>query len=102
MGGSFSKIRSRPLQQGLTNNRLLLEAHRSGGRRLIMALKTYDAIIVGSGHAGGMAAKMLTEKGISCLMLNAGPEADYEKDRELKNAYDLPHRGFHPPGRLPP
>ena len=66
-----------------------------------MAIKTYDAIIVGSGHAGGMAAKILTEKGISCLMLNAGPEADYEKDRELKNAYDLPYRGFNQPGRLP-
>ena len=66
-----------------------------------MALKTYDVIIVGSGHSGGMAAKMLTEKGISCLMLNAGPEADYEKDRELKSAYELPYRGFNQPGRLP-
>jgi choline dehydrogenase-like flavoprotein len=66
-----------------------------------MALKTYDVLIVGSGHAGGMAAKCLTEKGISCLMLNAGPEADYEKDRELKNAYELPYRGFNQPGRLP-
>jgi choline dehydrogenase-like flavoprotein len=66
-----------------------------------MALKTYDVLIVGSGHSGGMAAKMLTERGFSCLMLNAGPEADYEKDRELKAAYDLPYRGFDKPGRLP-
>jgi choline dehydrogenase-like flavoprotein len=66
-----------------------------------MAIKTYDAIIVGSGHAGGMAAKVMTEKGISCLMLNAGPEADYEKDRELKHSYELPYRGFNQPGRLP-
>ncbi|MGC2661049.1 MAG: GMC family oxidoreductase [Bryobacteraceae bacterium] len=66
-----------------------------------MPIKTYDVLIVGSGHSGGMAAKILTEKGISCLMLNAGPEADYEKDRSLKNAYDLPYRGFDKPGRLP-
>jgi hypothetical protein len=66
-----------------------------------MPLKTYDVLIVGSGHSGGMAAKILTEKGISCLMLNAGPEADFEKDRSLKQAYELPFRGFDRPGRLP-
>lgn len=63
--------------------------------------KEYDVLIVGSGHSGGMAANRLTEKGISCLMLNAGPEADYEKDRTLKHAYELPYRGFNQPGRLP-
>jgi choline dehydrogenase-like flavoprotein len=66
-----------------------------------MPQKTYDVLIVGSGHSGGMAAHILTQKGISCLMLNAGPEADYEKDRELKNTYELPYRGFNKPGRLP-
>ena len=40
-----------------------------------MATKQYDVLIVGSGHSGGMAAKVLTEKGLSCLVLNAGPEA---------------------------
>ncbi|HEX4232323.1 MAG TPA: GMC family oxidoreductase [Bryobacteraceae bacterium] len=64
-----------------------------------MPVKTYDVLIVGSGHSGGMAAKILTEKGISCLMLNAGPEADYEKDRSIKHAYELPYRGFDKPGR---
>ena len=66
-----------------------------------MPVKTYDVLIVGSGHSGGMAANILTSKGISCLMLNAGPEADYEKDRALKHAYELPYRGFDKPGRLP-
>ena len=42
-----------------------------------MLHKEHDVLIVGSGHSGGMAAKILTEKGISCLMLNAGPETDY-------------------------
>ena len=36
-----------------------------------MAVKKYDVLIVGSGHSGGMAANILTQKGISCLMLNA-------------------------------
>jgi choline dehydrogenase-like flavoprotein len=66
-----------------------------------MAIKEYDVLIVGSGHSGGMAANILTQKGISCLMLNAGPEADYEHDRTFKNAYELPYRGFDKPGRLP-
>ena len=49
-----------------------------------MPIKEYDVLIVGSGHSGGMAANILTDKGISCLMLNAGPEADYEKDRAVQ------------------
>ena len=59
-----------------------------------------DVLIIGSGHAGGMAAKILTEKGISCLMLNAGPVADVARDAQRKPAYELPYRGFKPPGRL--
>ncbi len=59
-----------------------------------------DVLIIGSGHAGGTAAKSLTEKGVSCLMLNAGPVADVAKDAQRKPAYQLPFRGFKPPGRL--
>src|SRR5580692_3065750 len=66
-----------------------------------MAAQDYDVLIVGSGHSGGMAAKMLTAKGISCLMLNAGPEADYDRDRTAKATHELPFRGFDKPGRLP-
>jgi choline dehydrogenase-like flavoprotein len=66
-----------------------------------MARKQYDVLIVGSGHSGGMAANILTQKGITCLMLNAGPEADFERDRTFKSAYELPYRGFNQPGRLP-
>jgi choline dehydrogenase-like flavoprotein len=62
--------------------------------------ETFDVLIIGSGHAGGMAAKTLTEKGLRCLMLNAGPVADVAKDAERKSAYELPYRGFKPPGRL--
>ncbi|MGH9615462.1 MAG: GMC family oxidoreductase N-terminal domain-containing protein, partial [Acidobacteriaceae bacterium] len=66
-----------------------------------MAEEIVDVLIIGSGHSGGMAAKVLTEKGISCLMLNAGPVVDFQKDREMKPAYALPYRGFQMPGRLP-
>jgi choline dehydrogenase-like flavoprotein len=66
-----------------------------------MTEETVDVLIVGSGHSGGMAAKVLTEKGISCLMLNAGPVADVHKDAEPKPAYALPYRGFKQPGQLP-
>lgn len=59
-----------------------------------------DVLIIGSGHAGGMAAKILTEKGIRCLMLNAGPVANVSRDAQRKPAYELPFRGFKPPGRL--
>ena len=66
-----------------------------------MAKEIVDVLIIGSGHSGGMAAKILTEKGISCLMLNAGPVADVHKDTEPKPAYALPFRGFKQPGVLP-
>jgi choline dehydrogenase-like flavoprotein len=65
-----------------------------------MAEEKVDVLIIGSGHSGGMAAKILTEKGISCLMLNAGPIADVHKDTEVKPAYTLPFRGFKQPGQL--
>ncbi len=65
-----------------------------------MSNETFDVLIIGSGHAGGMAAKVLTESGVRCLMLNAGPVADVSRDAQRKPAYELPHRGFRPPGRV--
>jgi choline dehydrogenase-like flavoprotein len=66
-----------------------------------MPKEKVDVLIVGSGHSGGMAANILTGKGISCLLLNAGPVFDLQKDRELKSAYTLPFRGFGRAARLP-
>ena len=37
--------------------------------------KTYDAVIVGSGASGGWVAKELCERGMTVLMLEAGPLA---------------------------
>lgn len=65
-----------------------------------MTNEIYDVLIIGSGHAGGMAAKVLTESGMRCLMLNAGPVADVLRDAEQKSAYQLPYRGFKPPGHI--
>ncbi len=66
-----------------------------------MAAKEYDVLIIGSGHSGGMAANVLTKKNLSCLMLNAGPVVDLEKDRSVKAAHELPFRGLGEPGRNP-
>jgi choline dehydrogenase-like flavoprotein len=41
----------------------------------------YDAIVIGSGAAGGMAAKTLTDGGASVLLLEAGPELPAEDCR---------------------
>jgi choline dehydrogenase-like flavoprotein len=65
-----------------------------------MSSEVFDVLIIGSGHAGGMAAKVLTEKGIRCLMLNAGPVADVVRDTERKSAYELPYRGVRPPKKI--
>ena len=65
-----------------------------------MATK-YDVLIIGSGASGGTVAYTLTKKGISCLMLDAGPVINYGRDRAFKKVYELPYRGFGTPGRFP-
>src|ERR1700733_14327641 len=55
-----------------------------------MTNEPFDVLIVGSGHAGGMAAKILTESGIRCLMLNAGPVPDVPRAAQDKHSYELP------------
>jgi choline dehydrogenase-like flavoprotein len=60
-----------------------------------MANTTYDALIVGSGVAGGWAAKELTEKGLNVLVLEAGrmivPEKDYVEHVPL---WEMKYRGW--------
>lgn len=65
-----------------------------------MATETYDVLIVGSGAAGGTAAYTLTQKGVKCLVLEAGPEVDFDRQRVLKPVYELPYRGLGKPGKL--
>src|SRR5438093_8289880 len=56
--------------------------------------KVYDVCIIESGAAGGTAAKILTEGGLSVVMLEAGAPLNPERDyKEHVWPYQLPHRG---------
>jgi choline dehydrogenase-like flavoprotein len=66
-----------------------------------MAGKEYDVLIIGSGASGGMAAYTLAQMGVKCLLLDAGPQVDFQRNRGMKAVYELPYRGFGKPGRLP-
>ena len=60
--------------------------------------KTYDAVVVGSGAAGGMAAHVLTGHGLQVLLLEAGKKLPIEKElRSMEWPYDNSNRGGHPP-----
>ncbi|MBK9314753.1 MAG: GMC family oxidoreductase [Acidobacteria bacterium] len=59
--------------------------------------RVYDAVIVGSGATGGWAAKMLTEKGLNVIVLEAGRKIDPAKDyRMMTQPYELKYRGLAP------
>jgi choline dehydrogenase-like flavoprotein len=65
--------------------------------RLLMDSSTniYDALIVGSGASGGWVAKELAERGMSVLMLEAGPARIPGRDfTEHVWPYQLKFRGF--------
>jgi len=60
-----------------------------------LANNQFDAIVIGSGISGGVAAKELTEKGLKVLMLERGMNIEHIKDytEANKEAWDSPHRG---------
>lgn len=56
--------------------------------------KQYDAIIVGSGAGGGMAAYVLAKSGLKVCLLEAGPSFDPAiNSAQLKNPWESPRRG---------
>jgi len=56
--------------------------------------KEYDVCIVGSGAGGGMAAKVLSEGGADCVLLEAGPMWDAATDGAMMTwTYSSPRRG---------
>ncbi len=60
--------------------------------------KTYDAIVVGSGAAGGMAAHVPTSHGLEVLLLEAGKKLPIEQElRSTQWPYNHPRRGEMPP-----
>ncbi len=64
--------------------------------QIIESPKVYDAIVVGSGAGGGMAANILSENGLKVAVVEAGPFFD-PKDpatmTQLKNPWESPRRG---------
>jgi choline dehydrogenase-like flavoprotein len=60
---------------------------------------TYDAVVIGSGAAGGMAAHVLTSHGMKVLMLEAGKKLDMNSElKSMEWPYEHPRRGAMPPG----
>jgi choline dehydrogenase-like flavoprotein len=60
--------------------------------------RVYDAVVIGSGAAGGMAAHVLTDHGMKVLLLEAGKKLPIEKElRSMEWPYDNANRGFLPP-----
>jgi len=57
---------------------------------------TFDAIVIGSGITGGLAAKDLTEKGLKVLLLERGRNVEHIKDYKYSGTdpWDLPHRNL--------
>ena len=56
----------------------------------------YDAVIVGSGAGGGMAAKVLADAGLSVAVLEAGGDFDPQKEEyrtQLRWPWESPRRG---------
>ncbi len=69
--------------------------------QVVRSPKMYDVCIIGSGAAGGTAAKVLTEGGLNVVMLEAGPALNPEKDyKEHVWPYQVPHRGGGIGGKL--
>jgi choline dehydrogenase-like flavoprotein len=55
----------------------------------------YDAIVIGSGITGGLAAKELTELGLRTLVLDAGRPVDPARDyAEHRQPWEAPFRGL--------
>src|SRR5207248_6373536 len=60
----------------------------------VVRREEYDAVVVGSGIAGGWAAKELTEKGLRTLVIERGRNVEHGKDyiTEHKPTWQLPLR----------
>ena len=63
--------------------------------------KIHEALVIGSGASGGWVAKELTERGLSVVMLEAGPPRIPTRDfTEHIWPYQLKFRGFGDQQRL--
>lgn len=65
-----------------------------GDLQIKKSTKKYDAIIIGSGAGGGMAAYTLAKAGLKVCLLEAGPMFDPKVNSlQLKQPWDSPRRG---------
>ena len=65
--------------------------------QIVRRPETYDVVIIGSGAGGGMAAMVLTQGGLRCALLEAGPFIDPAADyKEHAWPYDSEYRGWGP------
>jgi choline dehydrogenase-like flavoprotein len=75
---------------------MLLQVRRTPLREVDLRT-VYDAVVVGSGAAGGTACHVLTARGLKVLLLEAGREIDTTKElRSMEWPYDHPRRGDMP------
>jgi len=75
----------------------MADSSQSGSQNVDLA-KIYDAVIIGSGAAGGMASHVLTSHGMKVLLLEAGKKLPIEKElRSMEWPYDNRYRGDLPP-----
>src|ERR1700733_363949 len=88
----------RARQNGVTRRRETGILSGVGSARLLQlspSRDVYDVCIIGSGAAGGAAAKVLTDRGLRVVMLEAGPMLDVAKHyTEHTWVYNLQHRGL--------
>lgn len=65
-----------------------------GDLQIKKSAKQYDAVIVGSGAGGGMAAYILANAGLKVCLLEAGPMYDPKTNvTQFKNPWESPRRG---------
>jgi choline dehydrogenase-like flavoprotein len=67
-----------------------------------IANKKYDAIVIGSGISGGLAAMELTKNGLEVILIDRGRNIEHIKDynNALKETWNMPHRGIAPKSLL--
>ena len=61
----------------------IVRSPQPGGQVDVDPTQTYDAIVIGSGAAGGMAAPIMPSPGMEVLMLGASKELEIEKELKL-------------------
>jgi len=63
---------------------------------------TFDAIVIGSGITGGLAARELAQGGLKVLLLERGPMVEHIKDYKYEHTdpWRLPHRNMVPQAEL--